>query len=809
MNLITGKKIGQRVSPVSCVIGNFLGAIALPLLFVLLALGGWYYWDHRNKVAVRIEAEQQHAVNAAQTEKLRQEQALAERLKEQKCKEDLAKAEQEKKVREEQRKAKIERCRMLYCDSPTITLFDALTAWVSESDQQIAIDPVAVDAMARIRVDIAALPVVTDTAALADFLGKRQFVIRKCPVSDKGARSIDLVTTEPIWAYNHAVRLLQKHQLDAACQVLTGVATDNSTFGIHCQTLRSLLTGMKNNRDELAKLATQVRETTANCLSNYKFAQAAARFASGKSKSPASRRVADPEAVAAEKRYQQSLANLRVVAQRVDQFAKKLDLDNQAIWLRHLEAHQAQLYTEALALLDIMIEDFTTLRSLCDELGGARQNMNASQMEGIETVSKTLGQLPPSFLDRQLTLQKFVLFSSDRSTALFSQSGPATDIADGLKLANEAFAGDRGNVLARAAAGYFRVQWHAKAANAVFRGGANRGAGQYEELAREFRDKRKEEMLRTALELAGRTNSVPRVDSGETTIGTATGLCVWNAKGALFPLSARIAPSLPSNVSEDGSDTYWGRIEMLARNKLAATPINFGGYGCKDMYVCQSVVEVYKWLCVVTTNKVPRLHIEFQDIELGKVGDSAGVTMAVAAYSSFSGQSIRQDVAMTGSFRFDGSVQPVGSIFEKVDAAVTAPSIEIVLLPKGNEADGALIPIDKLCRIVIVSSEDVQTYIKYATDPNYNRDSLASLRKAQALILGGQWERAESLLVEVAADCPEIYTARRLLELIAFWKKAESAKYKYNKLSITTTNSSPMSLKNQLPPANPETGAST
>jgi hypothetical protein len=45
------------------------------------------------------------------------------------------------------------------------------------------------------------------------------------------------------------------------------------------------------------------------------------------------------------------------------------------------------------------------------------------------------------------------------------------------------------------------------------------------------------------------------------------------------------------------------------------------------------------------------------------------------------------------------------------------------------------------------------------------------LRKAQIHLLTGRRDLAEPLLLEVAAECPENFTARRLLELIAFCKR--------------------------------------
>ena len=48
---------------------------------------------------------------------------------------------------------------------------------------------------------------------------------------------------------------------------------------------------------------------------------------------------------------------------------------------------------------------------------------------------------------------------------------------------------------------------------------------------------------------------------------------------------------------------------------------------------------------------------------------------------------------------------------------------------------------------------------------------MAALHRAQALILTGNWRDAEPFLLRVAQDSPEVYSARRLLQLISFAKR--------------------------------------
>jgi ATP-dependent Lon protease len=74
-----------------------------------------------------------------------------------------------------------------------------------------------------------------------------------------------------------------------------------------------------------------------------------------------------------------------------------------------------------------------------------------------------------------------------------------------------------------------------------------------------------------------------------------------------------------------------------------------------------------------------------------KDGPSAGVAMAVALASLFTGRPVRNDLAMTGEITLRGRVLPVGGVKEKVLGAVRA-GITSVVLPHRNENDLDEIP---------------------------------------------------------------------------------------------------------------------
>ena len=103
------------------------------------------------------------------------------------------------------------------------------------------------------------------------------------------------------------------------------------------------------------------------------------------------------------------------------------------------------------------------------------------------------------------------------------------------------------------------------------------------------------------------------------------------------------------------------------------------------------------------------VHIHVPSGAIPKDGPSAGITMATALASSYIGEAVRSDTAMTGEISLSGLVLPVGGIKEKVLAAHRA-GIKRVILPKANEKDLKEVPQevrDDLTFILVERIEEV------------------------------------------------------------------------------------------------------
>lgn len=100
------------------------------------------------------------------------------------------------------------------------------------------------------------------------------------------------------------------------------------------------------------------------------------------------------------------------------------------------------------------------------------------------------------------------------------------------------------------------------------------------------------------------------------------------------------------------------------------------------------------------------VHLHVPAGAIPKDGPSAGVTMASALASLYTGRKVRSDTAMTGEITLSGLVFPVGGIKEKVLAAHRA-GIKRIVLPEKNEADVEDIPEDVRKELEIVTANRI------------------------------------------------------------------------------------------------------
>jgi ATP-dependent Lon protease len=117
---------------------------------------------------------------------------------------------------------------------------------------------------------------------------------------------------------------------------------------------------------------------------------------------------------------------------------------------------------------------------------------------------------------------------------------------------------------------------------------------------------------------------------------------------------------------------------------------------------------------------IPRKRIEKRGVHIHvpagavpKDGPSAGITMATALASAYSGVPVDPNLAMTGELTLTGLVLPIGGVKEKVLAAHRA-GLRKIILPKDNEADLAKVPENVRAELDVTFVEKLEEVIAKA-----------------------------------------------------------------------------------------------
>lgn len=109
-------------------------------------------------------------------------------------------------------------------------------------------------------------------------------------------------------------------------------------------------------------------------------------------------------------------------------------------------------------------------------------------------------------------------------------------------------------------------------------------------------------------------------------------------------------------------------------------------------------------------------HIHVPEGAIPKDGPSAGVTLATALISAFTGRKVRKEVGMTGEITLRGKVLPVGGVKEKVLAAHRS-GLKTVILPKKNDKDLVDVPKDAKRDLTFIYAEHIDTVLEAALLP--------------------------------------------------------------------------------------------
>ncbi len=107
------------------------------------------------------------------------------------------------------------------------------------------------------------------------------------------------------------------------------------------------------------------------------------------------------------------------------------------------------------------------------------------------------------------------------------------------------------------------------------------------------------------------------------------------------------------------------------------------------------------------------IHIHVPEGATPKDGPSAGITMATAILSAFTGKPVKAGVAMTGEITLRGKVLAIGGLKEKALAGYRL-GIKKIIIPKANEKDLIEIPEEIRKEITFITATDVDDAFKVA-----------------------------------------------------------------------------------------------
>ncbi|MGW8142915.1 MAG: endopeptidase La [Anaerolineales bacterium] len=121
------------------------------------------------------------------------------------------------------------------------------------------------------------------------------------------------------------------------------------------------------------------------------------------------------------------------------------------------------------------------------------------------------------------------------------------------------------------------------------------------------------------------------------------------------------------------------------------------------------------------------IHIHIPEGSIPKDGPSAGITIATALISAFTGRKVRKEVGMTGEITLRGRILPIGGVREKVLAGHRV-GLKTIVLPKRNDKDLVEVPKQVLSELKIVYVEHMDKVLDIALLPEKNnpKDRLAN-----------------------------------------------------------------------------------
>ncbi len=198
-------------------------------------------------------------------------------------------------------------------------------------------------------------------------------------------------------------------------------------------------------------------------------------------------------------------------------------------------------------------------------------------------------------------------------------------------------------------------------------------------------------------EMVERRKDYKMIETEGLKVGRVNGLAVVGERsGIVMPIEAEVAPSLSQR---EGRVIATGMLRMIAREAVQNVSALIKKYAGEDIHKYD-------------------VHIQFIGSYGGVEGDSASISVATAIISAMEGVPIRQDTAMTGSLSVRGTVLPVGGVVAKIEAAIEAGLMRVIV-PETNMGDTEALSRNRRARVEIIPASTIVDVLEHAVDERY------------------------------------------------------------------------------------------
>ena len=198
---------------------------------------------------------------------------------------------------------------------------------------------------------------------------------------------------------------------------------------------------------------------------------------------------------------------------------------------------------------------------------------------------------------------------------------------------------------------------------------------------------------RTLEEYLGPVKFLPLAEEHESQVGRVNGLA-WTAAGG------EVLDTEAITIKGKGNLILTGQLGDVMKES-AETAYTYIRSRAKELGLVENFYETLD------------THIHLPEGAVPKDGPSAGITMATAMASAYTGRKVRGDTAMTGEITLTGEVLPIGGVKEKVLAA-SQFGIRQILLPEKNKREMEEIPQSVRKKLEFIYVKNVDDVLAHA-----------------------------------------------------------------------------------------------